>query len=596
MTRHQRIAVIGIVCFGAATQVFAALTPGEPLAVRILFDHSGSMYPGYSPPGTANRHTRRGLGVRFFHEYPQFQQWLADFVDAQAIVDGGTIGMWTFTSNAGFTPADIQQVHPAVPVREFDVNQAIGRFPAEVGQNTYLTETLETFTRDFTGLVWLITDNVVETSGGQPDADVQHFFQSLNDRPEYRSVHLYKYTFVDEASGQQAALAVYGILVSEADVPPSTLGYYDRRFRTAFLEAKRRQGNPPPDLFPGREHLKLKNLAVDSLELRAALRLLLDDAEKGVFKEGQNVRLSLEGEVKSNLTQHSVTGGRYELAIASPFVPEEWANRDLGARALSPEIFDVAAGAIDEPIPPNGTRAVRADLLSNQPVSFSPSDLLQWLRLAWRGATVRYAGTVRMSFTGVNVHFQREQMSGIFGIDRASSVFDFQDVRTLDQVNPSVAQASFALRTGSSRTAILLAVIALLAAIAAAFALLMARVRRFRVRVSGAPETIVALRRLGTYLVVIDGQTVGRLRRGIGAGYDFKPTTGIAAFSVVPGGTIDTWDVKFSASGTRQLSIVPQEGKRSLPNQRIDLSGESGKRLTTTAAPRPLPKITPPRR
>lgn len=591
----KRIAAVAIVCAATAAHAFAALTPGAPLPVRILYDHSGSMYPGYRPPGTENRQTRSQLGVRFFHEYPQFQQWLADFVDAQTIVDGGTVGMWTFTSNQGFTPADIQQVHPPVPVRDFDVQQAIARFPAEIGQNTYLTETLEAFTRDFTGLVWLITDNVVETAGGQPDADVQRFFQSLNDRPEYRSVHLYKYTFADDAAGQRAALAVYGILVSGADVPPSTLAYYDRKLRTSFLNARRRSGNPPDDLFSGREHLKLKNLAVDSLELRAALRLLLDDAEKGIFKEGQPVRLELEGEVKSNLTQHSVTGGRYELAVASPFAPEEWASRDLGARPLPPDVFDNASGAIDEQIPPNGTRAVRAQLLSNQPISFSPNGVLEWLRLAWKGATVRYTGTVRMSFTDVKVQFRREQMAGIFGIDRASSVFDFQDLRTLDQVNPSVAQVSFALRTGSSRTAILLIVLALFAAMAIAAGLVLSRVRHFRIHVSGMQPEPVALRRLGAYPVVIGGQTVGRLCRGLGGGYEFKPTTGLAAFSVVPAGAADTWDVRFAGAATRRLSIVPQDGKRT-PQQQITTTTPAAPVQNLPKAPTRLPKITAPRR
>jgi len=585
------LVAVAIIVFivAAAAPAPAALTPGEPLPVRILVDHSGSMYPGYTPPGAPNRRTHSELGVRFFHEYPRFQQWLGDFVNAQTIVDGGTVGMWTFTSNAQFTPADIRQVHPPVPIHDFDVSRAIAQFPPEVGQNTYLTETLEAFTRDFTGLVWLITDNVVETSGGQPDVDVQRFFQSLNERPEYRSVHLYKYAFA--ADGQHAALAVYGILVSAADVPPSTLAYYDRKFRTAFLEAKGRQG---ADLFTGREHLKLKNLAIDSLELRAELRVQLDDAEKGIFKEGQTVHLELDGEVKSNLTQHSVTGGRYEVAIASPYEPEEWASRDLGAQPLPAEMFDGASGAIDEPIPPNGTRAVHAQLASNRPVSFSPRGLMEWLRLAWRGATVRYTGTVRMSFTDVKVQFHREQMAGIFGIDRASSVFDFQDVRTLDQVNPSVAQVSFALRTGSSRTAILLAALAILAAIAGVAGFVLTRVRRFGVRVSGTPEVPVALRPLGAYPVLVEGQTVGRLCRGIGGGYAFKPTTGLAAFSVLPGSAADTWDVKFAGAGTRQLSIVPRDGKRSIAKQPA-LSARSPAQ-SAPKAPSPLPKITAPRK
>jgi hypothetical protein len=484
-----------------------------------------------------------------------------------------------------------------VPVGDFDVSQAIAHFPAQVGQNTYLTETLEASTRGFTGLLWLITDNVVETSGGQPDADVQRFFQSLNDRPEYRSVQLYKYTFADDATGQHAALAVYGILVSAADVPPSTLSYYDQKFRTAFRDAKRRQGNPPPDLFSGREHLKLKNLAIDIVELHAALGLRLDDAQKGVFKEGQTVRLAIDGEVKSNLTQHAVTSGRYELAMASPFVPEEWARRDLGAGPLPPEMFTGASGTIDKPIPPNGVRAVQAPLGSNQSVSFSPSGFLQWLRLAWSGATVRYTGNLRMSFTDVKVQFRREQMAGIFGIDRASNVFDFQNVRTLDQVNPSVAQVSFALRTGSSRTAVLLAALAVLAAVAAVATFVLLRERRFHVRVSGTSEVPVALRRLGTYPVLIDGQMVGRLRRGIGGGYEFKPTTGLAAFSVVPGSVPDRWDVKFSGAGTRQLSIVPQDGKRTVARQPAASAGSPVTPLQNLPkAPPRLPKITAPRK
>lgn len=595
MKRHHLIAALAIIWTAGAQA--AALTPGQPLPVRILYDNSGSMYPGYTPPGSPNRRSRNDLGVHFFHQYPRFQQWLADFVDAQSIVDGSTVGLWTFTSNQQFTPADIRQVHPPVPLREFDVSRAIASFPEQVGQNTYLTETLETFTRGFTGLVWLVTDNVVETSGGQPDADIQRFFQSLNDRPEYRSVHLYKYAFTDDATGARATIAVYGILVSAADVPASTLGYYDRRFRTALREAKQRHGNPPPDLFSGREHLKLKNLAIDSLELRAALRLVLDDAEKGIFKEGQTVRLALEGEVKSNLTQHAVTGGRYEVAIDSPFAPEEWAARDLGAQALPPDMFEGASGSIAEPIPPNGTRAVQAQLTSAQPVSFSPSGLLHWLRLAWSGATVRYAGTVRMSFTDVKVHFQREQMAGIFGIDRATNVFNFQDVRTLDQVNPSVAQVSFALRTGSSRTAILVAALAMLAALAAAAGIALSRVRRFGVRVSGTPEVRVALRRLGTFPVMIDGQMVGRLCRGLGGAHEFKPTTGLAAFSVVPASSPDTWDVRFSGGGTRQLSVVPQDGKRSVANATPGKQSSSPvPSQTPPKLPSRLPKITAPRK
>jgi hypothetical protein len=150
----------------------APIARGGPLAVRVLFDNSGSMYPGYRPPGTPDRQKREQLGVGFIHQSPVFARWLDDFVQRQNVVDAGTVGMWTFTSNEQFTPADIQQVQAAVPVREFHAADALRRVPQQAGKNTYLTETLGTFCRGFTGLVWLITDNIVETNGGQPDLDV----------------------------------------------------------------------------------------------------------------------------------------------------------------------------------------------------------------------------------------------------------------------------------------------------------------------------------------------------------------------------------------------------------------------------------------
>src|SRR5205814_1704795 len=115
-------------------------------------------------------------------------------------------------------------------------------------------------------------------------------------------------------------------------------------------------------------------------------------------------------------------------------------------------------------------------------------------------------------------------------------------------------------------------------------------------RVSGTPEVPVALRRLGTYPVVIDGQMVGRLCRDVAGGYEFKPMTGLAAFSVVPGKAADTWDVKFSGAGARQLSIVPQDGKRSAAKQRAGNPGmPAAPPQNLPKSPPRLPKITAPR-
>ncbi len=523
-------------------------TAAQALPVRILYDNSGSMYPGYRPPGSPERRTREQLGVHFFHRSPQFGPWLDGFIRRQSGIDADTIGMWTFTSNGAFTPADIREVHPVVPPREFRTETAIANFPARTGNSTYLTETLLEFTRDYTGIVWLITDNIVETTAGEPDAGVQRFFETLAQSIQIRSVHLYKHSF--DENGQSSALAVYGILVSASEIPNERLAEYDARFR---------------DLFPGQEHLKLKNLAIEPVTLRADLQLVLADRDKGMFKEGRGVGLELDGEIRSRLTQHAVTAAHYDLAVDSPFVPETWAQRDLGAKSLAPQVFDSAGDDLREQIPPNGAKRIRAQLRSNQPVSFTPSGVTEWLRLAWSGATVRYTGNVRMTLTDVRVRLQRQQMAGIFGIDHASSIFSFQDVTSLSGIRPSVVPVSFALRTGSSRTAVLLAILAILGALAVAAAFVLSRKQTFHITIAGA-ETITALRRLGTHNVSYEGKLLGRLCRGLGSSYGFHPANGNPAFAIVPAADGEMWDVKFTGGPTRRLSIKAK-GVRAVQKQ-----------------------------
>ena len=560
MGTHQRLAALlwASLLLIAGRPAQGALSAGSPLRVRILYDNSGSMYPGYAPPGRPGT-PRSVSGARYFHEYPEIREWLADFVARQTILDGATVSMSTFTSQGEFSPGDIREVHPEVPLEQFDIARAVARFPGEVGANTYLAEVLDRSTRGFEGLVWLITDNIVETRAGDPSADVRLFFQTLKDEPRYRSVHLFKYPFRDERTRQSATLAVYGIVVSEADVAAPVLAYYDRKLRSSFRFANRRQGDPPAQLFPGREHLKLKDLKVEPLGL---LQVILENSKEELFKEGgQRVQLELTGRIQSYLTQHSVTGGRYRLELTGPLEPEGWARRDLGAQPLAPTIFQPMQGEIREAIPPSQSSDVTALLRSSQPVSFaSRGGLGAWLRLAMNGAVVKYAGRVRMSFDDVQVRLERDQMAGIFGIDEASGIFDFQDVSSLPAVAPSEATVSFALKTGSSRTALLLLLLAVLAAMVAIPAALLSRKRWYRIRITGTPERLVALRRLGSHQIVHEGQQLGRLSRGLAGDHELTPNAGSAAFTITPARQPDVFDVRFRDGRGCQLSVEPQGG------------------------------------
>jgi hypothetical protein len=572
--------------FLAAAPANAALSPGSAIPVRILYDNSGSMYPGYRPPGSPDRRSHHQLGTHFYHQSPAFAEWLDDFVQRQPLVDAGTVGMWTFTSNDRFAASDIQEVQPAVPVHDFHARQALANFPANAGNSTYLTEALGAFSEDFTGLVWLITDNIVETKAGEADAGVQQFFATVARERKFRSVHLFKYPF--QENGQSGALAVYGILVSTSELQPSTLAYYDAKFR-ALREAKRREGSPPADLFPGREYLKLKDLRIEPL--RPDLRLVLGDGDSGTFREGRSIQLQVDGVIRSYLTQHSVTGGKYEIRINTAFQPDAWAARNLGAQPLAPEVFDSSGGDISEPIPPGGARPVRASLRSTQPVSFSPRGVSEWLRLAWNGASVPYTGTIRLALTDVRIRLEPQRMSGIFGIDHASTIFDFQNVTALPRVAPSVVTVSFALKTGSRRTAILLVVvIALIAALSLA-GLLLARTRTFRISLSNAPDTVAALRPLRSHPIAVDGLLLGRLSRGLTNRHLFWPVTAAKQFTIVPAGEPDTWEVRFAGGSIRRLSIKA-DGQR----LRTARTSVPGSRASPPAAPSPKTAPPPPNR
>jgi hypothetical protein len=564
----------------------AEIAIGTPLRVRILFDNSGSMYPGYTPPGTPNRRTKSELGVRFFHEYPEFQAWLADFVARQTLLDGERIGMWTFTSFGAFTSGDIKQVHEEVPLDRFDVARAVSNFPRKpdgtpaTGQTTYLTETIDQFLRGgFEGLVWLITDNIIETKAGEPVSDIERFFRVLKDDPRFHSVHLFKFPFRDPQAGSAQgapALAVYGLLVSPSAPPDNVLAYYDRKFRERFRNAERNGGG---QLFPGAEHLKLRNLEIDALELKMVpnLEVILADPKKGLFKEGQPVQLALSGEIKSHLTQHAVTNGRYHLAFTGKLEPQS-VPKDLGLQPIAKEAFSSADGVLTETIPPNGATGVGAQLRSKQPISLRSPGFGTWLRLALQGAVVTYTGNVEMSFTDVRVRLEREQMAGIFGINQVPRIFDIQDVTEI-KVDPSTAPVSFTLQTGGNRTLVLVGIVLLLLALLGIPLWLLFMTKQWcTVRISGTPDRQLALRRLGSHQIVHEGQPLGRLVRGLSGDFDFEPTAYSAALTVTPGREQDTWDVRFRDGQGCQLAIEPKGGrtKKKTPGPPVDFGERPG--------------------
>lgn len=535
-----------------ARPAVAQIPRNGPLAVHILYDNSGSMYPGYRPGSGV---TKSSLGVRFIHEYPWFRGWLNDFAARQEILGGTTLEMSAFTSANRFRPSDVLQIHPRVPLAQFDADTALDRVE-DWGQQTFLVESLEQLTERFEGLVWLITDNIVETGRGQPDEGVRRFFQHLNDNPRYRSVHLFKLPFVDEERNQRSDLAIYGILVSQSPLPEDLGSRFDRKFRDQLRTAQRGSGQP---LFPGSEHLKLKDLAIAPFDLRFEPNLTVEivHSKKNLFREFQTVILKLKGVIQSNLTQHSVTDGRYRLRTSS-FEPDAGSRSGLRIQTIPGDTFPERNGMLAERIPPGGSLPVDVDLESSEPITLRSEGFGAWLKSAFVGARAEYTGKVHMSFDGIRVRFEPDRMAGIFGIEQSSDVFDFTTERSI-QAAPANATISFVLHGSSRRGLVAFPLLLLVLGLLGLLLWFFLQQERYRVTVGDA-QSIVALRRFGSYPVRHQQHWLGRLRRGIG-GYFFRPARGEEGVEIESSGSGNSFRARIRDIGVLGILIEPLQRK-----------------------------------
>ena len=549
------LALLGSWAPGATALAVPSAPPRPPLEVRILIDNSGSMYPGYRP---RPRTRKSELKSSFYYQYDEFQKWLADFVARQEMLGVGAVAMAAFTDNdrRSFHPSDLKEIHPRVPLAKFDAQRIVPTLAAlGYGQYTYLSEALDSYSRDFSGLLWLITDNIVETDKGTPDQGVDAFFRMLKREPRYQSVHLFGLHFEDPSSHQYSEIAIYGIRVAPLPLEPRELAAFDMTMRSRLAGAKRQHGNPPADLFPERRHLKLKDLSIDALELTMApqLQVRFNRGQGADAEENQKVSLELQGEIHSYLTQHAVDDGNFTL-VPGAFLPERKAVEAYGVQPIPPDSFRSVAVRLAAKIPPGGVESIRSTIPSRGDLHIETHGLGAWLSAAFNGAVVYYTGTALVSFNNIKVHLERSRMEGIFGVDKASAIFDIEDVRTI-KVAPTIAAIHFTLSTSPRRTVQLALLAALLGLPLAILAFVANQREHYRIRIA-EQMTIVGLRRLGGHDVRFRGHLLGRLSRRL-ARPSFTPQPPSAAVAVTPSSSSSTFEVRLRDEGTLLLVIEP---------------------------------------
>lgn len=528
----------------------ADITVASNLEARLLIDNSGSMYPGYAPPGRSGPTLAQSGGL-FYAEYPETATWLNHFVAAQTILEGRSVSLATFTSSGPFQADDVQFLHRTSPLDAFDFAKLRSKVPPQ-GKHTYLTESLQVATRDFEGILWLITDNIVEDRRGVPDQGVQRFFQAMAGGERYRAVHLFKLPFSRIVEGKPGHLAVYGILVSDSDIEVGTLRYFDNKFRGAFLDA-RQQGSGRP-LFPDEAYWKLKNLSIGVLELEIpSLNVEIVQQDRKLFRESQEVRLSLFGSVSSRLTQHRITGGRIELRPTGPFQPSGLQGEDYGLKTVPGSHFESTRSPLP-PIPPRESARTEGQLVSNRPIPLETQGWAAWFKSATSGLKVTYRGEAEAYFTELVAEFDRTQMDGLFGADAAPEIFGIEPQLRIKAEVSNTVPISFELTSGYGRQLlVVLLVVLVLAFITTAYFFLF-KTEKYRVRIAGQ-EDIVPIRRMGSRSLVHQGHALGRLVRDLFGGAAFEPNRHSAALQVKASATKGRFDVTVRAQGSEQLEI-----------------------------------------
>ena len=543
--------LVVLASFFLGSPATAEITLGSDLEVRILLDNSASMFPGYAPPGSGGR-SRAETGGKFYVEYSEMGDWLDDFVALQTILGGRSVSFLSLTSSGSFETSNVRTLHQKSPLNQFRASKAQGSLPRQ-GKHTYLTEGLRAATQGFEGVLWLITDNIVEDQRGVPDQGVARFFRSVADGERYRSVHLYKLPFGDLVRGKPGNLAIYGILISQKEIQPNVLRYFDNKFRGDFLKAQRRSSGTP--LFAEGAYWKLKDLRVGALdlEIRPTLDVEIVQRERRLFREHQEIRLRFRGSVLNRLTQHRLTGGRFEVRPRGTFEASKTDQGSFGIEPVPGSHFNSSKSLLPR-IAPRDKAQIEGQLISNKPVSLKPNGFWGWLRSASRGIKVTFRGQAEAHFTELVAEFDRRQMDGIFGADAAPEIFQIPARLEIRAEISEPEPISFDLTSGHWRQLLFVLLILFLLALAAGIYFLFARTEKYRVNLDG-DERIVALRRLGSRSIDHEGHTLGRLRRDIWGNADFLPNTHSVAVKVQPSGTAGGFDFTLRDKGSGQLEL-----------------------------------------
>jgi len=533
------------------TPVYAEITKFSDISVKILYDNSGSMFPGYCIEGCPGR---TKSGAKFFYKYEKFRKWLKEFIDDQTQFNAKQVSLHAFTIPRNRRPKYTKLLNSTRidDIKKQTLAQAFENIP-KFGQFTMLKEAVEYFTHDFEGIIWLITDNIIDTREGKPDHnDIKNFFRTLNEDNRYHALHMYKHKFNDHKANVSSNLAIYGILVSSGHISRKTVEFYDKK-----LFAFRREF--------GNEHLKLKDLSVNAIVLKPdtmetePLEVSLEDRNRGWFDDSQRVNLILRGEIMNKMTQHKVTSGKYNISISSSFHPSKADRKNYGLKSISSRKFVTITGSIST-IEPNKSQKLKEIICSKENISIVSSGLLGVLKLAF-GKTIKYTGKAKIVFSDLHFTLERSRLKGIYGISEVEDIFDIKQIVDIENSIQEDVQLEFILKTSSSKGYFLIFVLLIFIGLIGALCALFFNKIKCHVKMNQKEDNI-ALIRLGKYHIYQDLNHIGTLKRDLFTTFIFSPNESQADINVKQSSKkTGKFDVYIKGKPF-ELNIKPYGGKK----------------------------------
>jgi hypothetical protein len=527
----------------------ASITLDTPIPAKILYDGSGSMYPGYTP-GVSNR---TALNVGFVHQNAGFKAWLKRFVAQLPSCNANKVSIEAFKEKSVRIP-----LLPETPIERANTDQAMQKFDAYIaqngiGQHTFLEEQLEQAAANFEGLLWFITDNVIDTNNSPEVSDVKRLFMSIRNSPRFRAVFMFKLPVAD--GSQKLNVAVYGFLVSKAELAPDALAGLDERMRRMSQQ------------FEGGEYVKFKDLSVNPVSLERDINITpVESNRSGLFTENHTIRLERGWKIVSKLTQHSIERASCSISFAQPFVPDEKSVRQFGVKSIASKTFGNIVSEVAPPeIPPREERQITTQVRSTHDISITPKSFLYGLKLAWAGAVVEYSGMATVRLSGVQLKLVPQRLSNIYGINQAAEIFGFEQTVALGDIAPLHIPVTFKVTTGAGRALPLVAGLLLLIAGGCALTWFVLRKELCHIRYEGTSDS-VALMRMGGQTLMHSGIVLGRLSRGIGGDWQFSPDASKAAVAIQPTATVGKYAVNIKANPQAEarsftFSLEPVKGR-----------------------------------